>query len=1008
MAKEFPQPGQDSKAGPLTFVLVAAILSGVWFAQSPLQTFRHEAEPQELLRENEDVQARLWEDPFLAVSKHEQAEIRKGTDSHDHHSIDSVFTAIQKSPSPQTAPSPLIILINLVNGGPYSESQESRIRHRYAVVSGLGAQGFVPKDSQNIGFFRFPSDADEHSTQAKTESSINAGKGKKNSQKSKPESLVIPYEWYRTHAVASSSHKHNPESKTSTPGSEFVLALWLMDDALDHEQPLSNLGDLIQTLTKIFKEKNFPTSVKIIGPRTSTTLKQMGRELAVIESAELNSLSQQLEGVSFYSPWSTAPESLITADSSPIAISQQFETAFSEKPSEKAFVRTIGTDEQLAKELVQELCRRGVNPGNKEVPIVLVSEWDTAYGRALPLTFSAIVKQLNEGSLKICEPDDGGDDRSRGTSNLRSHISSLERNPDARTNLGIAYYSYLRGLDGELPEEDTSKPSTVSSNNQSAKNFWTKENRVSLDIKKPEGVMQIDYVRRLSARIEEQFANGNASVKAIGILGSDVYDKLLILQALRPRFPHALFFTTDMDTRLLHPTQKHWTRNLLVASHYGLALHDDLQKMVPPFRDSYQTAIFRSVLQALCHDPSSNCSRLSGYNHDEVRLFELGLTRAVDLSSSDGSQIHPDPVPLWSNDWKQVGLLTLLILIGLLILCRFLFSGFLENRTWWALTLFFPIVALFLWMWHDLSAEYEPFLWFEGVSIWPSQLLRVTTAFLCVCFFWRIYESVDKTADAPTGASNQEQKMWNWCKLKVPQTYTDVEQIPRWLRVVFFSTLYFVFALLLFNLLGFPQDGLLYRGQIDSTWQRFFAVTVPLMIAVILFIALIWQVIEHTLECCNFVNRSNVLDADVSNVRNRLFQIADRTERVGGIIYYPIIALTLMAASRISIFDNWGYPLPLVLVMGIHFSLMLSCAVFLRVSAENVRKQALEHLEKHLFRVTREGSSNNIASYELAIADVKNLKHGAFASLSHHPIFGAILYPFGGLGFLVIIEHFIS
>ena len=48
--------------------------------------------------------------------------------------------------------------------------------------------------------------------------------------------------------------------------------------------------------------------------------------------------------------------------------------------------------------------------------------------------------------------------------------------------------------------------------------------------------------------------------KAIGVLGSDVYDKLLILQALKQNFPHAIFFTTDLDARLFPPREIQWTR----------------------------------------------------------------------------------------------------------------------------------------------------------------------------------------------------------------------------------------------------------------------------------------------------------------------------------------------------------------------------------------------------------------------------------------------------------------
>ncbi|MCW5785786.1 MAG: hypothetical protein KIT39_20955, partial [Nitrospirales bacterium] len=131
---------------------------------------------------------------------------------------------------------------------------------------------------------------------------------------------------------------------------------------------------------------------------------------------------------------------------------------------------------------------------------------------------------------------------------------------------------------------------------------------------------------------------------------------------------------------------------------------------------------------------------------------------------------------------------------------------------------------------------------------------------------------------------------------------------------------------------------------------------------------------------------------------------------VGQIIYYPVIALIVLAASRFSLFDNWDFPLALILIIGINFSLMLFCAVVLRVSAVQARKENLESLENKLFQFTLypEGNDSKIRSHKFAIDEIQRLKHGAFAPLSQHPIFGAILYPFGGVGLLVLIEHFIT
>ena len=71
------------------------------------------------------------------------------------------------------------------------------------------------------------------------------------------------------------------------------------------------------------------------------------------------------------------------------------------KPVEERFtsaglqlIRTIGSDDVLAKELVLELARRKIDlTAPAEIPhIALISEWDTLYGRSLPRTFVAVAK----------------------------------------------------------------------------------------------------------------------------------------------------------------------------------------------------------------------------------------------------------------------------------------------------------------------------------------------------------------------------------------------------------------------------------------------------------------------------------------------------------------------------------------------------------------------------------------------------------------------------------------
>src|SRR5262249_26978822 len=142
----------------------------------------------------------------------------------------------------------------------------------------------------------------------------------------------------------------------------------------------------------------------------------------------------------------------------------------------------------------------------------------------------------------------------------------------------------------------------------------------------------------------------------------DVYDKLLVLQALRQEFPKATFFTTDLDARMLHPSEVTWTRNLIVASSFGLELRRPLQHGIPPFRDSSQSASFLAAQVAFISAPDRKQDAQEYRKYQEglgtmipVRVFEIGRHVAVDLSVDGPSRggracdtlracnyVHPD------------------------------------------------------------------------------------------------------------------------------------------------------------------------------------------------------------------------------------------------------------------------------------------------------------------------------------------------------------------------------
>ena len=114
------------------------------------------------------------------------------------------------------------------------------------------------------------------------------------------------------------------------------------------------------------------------------------------------------------------------------------------------------------------------------------------------------------------------------------------------------------------------------------------------------------------AELDQRIRNENKltahAIQAIGILGSDVYDKLLILEAMHDKFPDAIYFTNGLDARFLHPEDYKWARNLLLASTFDLTLDRPLQRDIPPFRDSTQSAYFLATEMALASMANTNAA----------------------------------------------------------------------------------------------------------------------------------------------------------------------------------------------------------------------------------------------------------------------------------------------------------------------------------------------------------------------------------------------------------------
>ncbi|MFM2069152.1 MAG: hypothetical protein RLZZ584_4061, partial [Pseudomonadota bacterium] len=265
-------------------------------------------------------------------------------------------------------------------------------------------------------------------------------------------------------------------------------------------------------------------------------------------------------------------------------------------PDKLAYKRTMATDDRVLRSLVTELQLR--LPVNATRRVVLIAERDSLYAKAL----------VSELKFRL------GD------------VKSQQYNP--RLKLEILYY--YRGIDGvTIYDSEVARARTPGSKDKDA----------APSLEWPESRDQLDYLRRLAVNLKASEGaparDGGGPIGAIGLLGVDVHDKLLALQALHDSFSDKVFFTTDLDARYVHPDTLTHTRNLLVASSLPLAFADrEVQAGSPPFRDVYQTSVFAATQLAACR-ASETCQRIRDVVNqavDNPSVYEIGRSYAVPLA----------------------------------------------------------------------------------------------------------------------------------------------------------------------------------------------------------------------------------------------------------------------------------------------------------------------------------------------------------------------------------------
>ena len=529
------------------------------------------------------------------------------------HCVDQITDRISKilrenHDDPNDPNTILHVLLTIIRDGTFAEDHERRLRNRYAVLTALGASGLAPEDSKHIQYFTLP-----WRERNELEKNIREKKVPKidtvHNKNSKP--LVVPFEWFETETLYSAAREgHRPKhvlvvwlarsafsNQPLTHLAHVIDKLGLVKNS--HDNNSSCCACTSESENRAIKPEKKKIRIDVIGPSRSTTLRKMLEEVVDLlgpsksttlrtkleetkkmiteikqnrkndpnlvnaghklkdcvkagSLRELGNLRKKLEklkklsGVTVFSPWSTASPALLVKDwdkqdpnqNSLLRLYEVIPKEFARVDVE--FFRMIGSDDLLVLHLIRELSRRGVDVIKKKDHVALISEWDTFYGKAFPLTFATMMASIDPN-------DPNFPDNEPNWINYAQNLNKkMPRGDKHFFPENLRTYSYIRGIDGRLPESEAPKEKQTNRDTE-AESKWTYAKSLELPI----GRGQLDYVRRLAQKLSDKYKLKRRKLRAIGVVGSDVYDKLILLHALREQFDDVIFFMTDLDARLM-------------------------------------------------------------------------------------------------------------------------------------------------------------------------------------------------------------------------------------------------------------------------------------------------------------------------------------------------------------------------------------------------------------------------------------------------------------------------
>lgn len=1001
----------------------------------------------------DSVQARLWQDPVEVGWKRIGTPLSGGQQGHTSkkqmlwrdwlHAPQTLQSMID-----DVAAESLFYLPILLSGKPYPEARERRLRYRLALQEAMETMEYRPQNYDSLYYFPVP-----NLSGCEPGSTLWADETPESSQcqqaLTEDDYLPVTYEIFEY------------IGKNQEQMIRRVVVFWV-DSRLVNRGGAPNYRNLEAMLLG----GTAGNAAKRIDNGAVISLAGSDELLSLIVDGDQDSLPDN-QKLSLNYAVSTAPMSQF--------VSKLRGTVINARIAEQV-VRSVPSDNYVLAAIVDELQRRipgfGMDKGQEHGDEVwLLSEQDTFYSQVMNDEFEAI------------------------TTKRQLHVK-------------VKSIGFLKGIDGNLPDDQAAAEAKSLKSISNLTDLVHMLNQGSVPEQRLFDRRQIDYLQRLAEKLQQEQRRKPfpQRVKAIGILGGDVYDKMLVLEVFRHYFPATNYFTTDLDSAYLYGPHAKTARNLIIGSSFGLSplalkdvFHDDAAGEVV-FRDSYQTVLYHTILKLLWPQGDRQAFE-EAFNKDfGIGVFEVGRSKFHLLETgpeslreqryswhypaSLGAEPMVDSTEEASGDgdlslrapfaktfaaserpfsmmieFGPLSLMAMIVIFAAIILAAvWLFIRSIQKHellpqelgassphfVWrivtntqqkkfkrlssfpvslrffsWGVGIFGIIGATVLLIvapgyLNNLFDGLEPMYWVEGISAWPSILLRMAI------FLVGVVMLASSLARSNVAINRLKTRLASRQMLSAhPDTNQDYSQtrlggaLSRDLLIIFILTVMLMAMMfVILNITSSYSDGFFTPGR--GHWV-FLGHEISIALSLSTLLLLVWWAAFRHYRSRTFLVALNkeLYEArmsagdgassgdkpDVSLSAEEIGALEDYAGISSVTLLPPFAMMVLLVVSRHNIFDGWNIPLVLILFLSFMLFILLISAFQLSSAARHLK---LAELNYH-----RISAEPDIKKRKTAImASLWQDAAGPFGKYQQQPIIQALLFAAAGFGISFIEPMF--